>query len=242
MREKKPENFLVVGVALPIAIVIVSTALARGDAVSAGVGFGLADLIWLSLAFKYPGGKRLFSVCCFLLLTAALLWLRPSGLPSNQANVSRSVSSAPVPSPRPFVPQARPRPDDGALVPALNDRNVLHYAKAVIAYGFLGGLALFFLWRGVREFRNEGEWTAFFPVLIVAVILGGGWSWVHYFAGHGAFLIWPIVVAVAVLALALLRAVVVDRQNRERAEELREMPPPPDTGGGPAKKSDFKDW
>ena len=240
MRERKPENFFVVGVALPAALLVVAAA-AR-DAVSSGVCFWMADLIWLSLAFKYRGGKRLFSLCCFLLLTAALVWLHPSGSAPHAAGVTgRSVSRPAVPAARSV---ARPvsLPDDGALVPALNDRNVLHYAKAVIAYGFLGGLALFLLWRGIREFRNEGEWTAFFPVLIVAVILGGGWSWVHYFTGHGAFLIWPIVVAVAVLALALLRAVVVDRQNRERAEELREMPPPPDTGGGPATRSDFEDW
>ena len=140
---------------------------------------------------------------------------------------TRRVSSAPVSSSR-----------DGGI---FSDQNILHHSAGVIIYGSLAVLVVYLLWRAINEFRDCGEWTAFFPLLTLAVLIGGAWSWFRYFGDHGGFLIWPIVVSLVVIALVLVRALVLDRQQKERAEKMRQFPAPPDLGG-PAKKSDFKDW
>src|ERR1022692_3543939 len=164
----------------------------------------------------------------------------PSSSPARQQTPARTFADTPHP-PRPHTrvssaPVSSSR--DGGI---FSDQNILHHSAGVIIYGSLAVLVVYLLWRAINEFRDCGEWTAFFPLLTLAVLIGGAWSWFRYFGDHGAFLIWPIVVSLVVIALVLVRALVVDRQRRESAEGLREFPAPPGSGG-PASKKDFKDW
>lgn len=130
----------------------------------------------------------------------------------------------------------------GDVMGIFNDRNILAYSNEVLIYGSLLCLAAFMLWRGITEYRDNGERTAFIPLIALGVIVGGLWLWVGYFGDHGAFLAWPIFLVVVLAVLLIPRLLAVERQRRERAEELQQMPPPPDTGGGPAKQSDFEKW
>ena len=123
---------------------------------------------------------------------------------------------------------------DHALAKFLNDFPSLRlFAICVFVY---------LLWQGAKEFRARGGVTAFFPALIWAVFALGIREWFTYYADNGAFVAWPVAVLVVLLVLGFSRYAVVENARRKDAEELRELPPPHDTGGGPAKKSDFKDW
>jgi len=115
------------------------------------------------------------------------------------------------------------------------------FIKGLFAYGIIGFLLLYPLIHGVINYRDYGDVTAFFPVLMVLVLFGGIWAWFGYFGDHGGLLLWPLVVAFVVAALGIVRAVIVDRQNRERADELKQFPAPPKTGG-PSSPNDFEDW
>src|ERR1017187_7986234 len=101
---------------------------------------------------------------------------------------------------------------------------------------------LYLLWQGVKEFRTRGGVTAFFPALMLAVLVIGVHEWFTYYANNGAFFAWPLGVLVVLLVLGFSRFAVIQNARRKDAEELRELPPPYDTGGGPADKRDFKDW
>jgi hypothetical protein len=76
---------------------------------------------------------------------------------------------------------------------------------------------------------------------MVVVLYGGFWSWAGYFGDHGAFFIWPVIVAAALLGLWLLLLIVEDRLQKEFAEEMIKLPDPPSTSGA-ANPDDFKDW
>lgn len=121
----------------------------------------------------------------------------------------------------------------------INDEITL--IKSLLAYGILAGILLYPLIRGVMLYRDEGSLTSFIPFLCMVVVCGGIWAWFGHFATHGGFFLWPIFVALVVLILVIIRATYQERQAREHAEELKEFPEPPNTGG-PASKSDFKDW
>jgi hypothetical protein len=118
--------------------------------------------------------------------------------------------------PRPHTIRPIPKPvsQDGGI---FRDRNVLDHGGEVLGFVGLAGLAAFLFWSGFTEFRDRGEWTAFIPLVALAVIVGGLVSWFGYFIDHGLFLIFPIVVSLVVIALVMVRALVLDRQRREEA-------------------------
>ena len=92
----------------------------------------------------------------------------------------------------------------------------------VIGYGGLACLAAYLLWRGVTEYRDWGEWTAFIPILTLAVFVGGLLSW-FVFVDRGMMLIWPITVSLVIIALVMVRAAARDRQRREEAEAMKQF-------------------
>lgn len=117
----------------------------------------------------------------------------------------------------------------------------LRAVKAVFTYTGLAFVLVFPLIRGGLEYQETGSLLAFFPFLAVVAIFGGVWAWFGHFATHGGFLLWPILIGLVVLVLQLARAFDLDRKAREHAEEMKEFPEPPKTGG-PAERKDFKDW
>ena len=181
------------------------------------VGWYLVDLNWLWLAYKYKArNQRIFCLVCFALLTAFLVWVAPycRGCIGYRGSLSQ---------------------------PDFTDTNL----ASLNLGGWLPVLvpgAVFFLWKNVREYRDTGELNAFTQTAFWLVLFGGAWLWVGYFGDHGAFISWPVGVVRRAAGAARCAGVGSGPSTREQADNLREMPPPPDTGGGPAKKSDFEDW
>ena len=151
----------------------------------------------------------------------------------------RTLPAPPRPRPRQHFSRPFPKPaaSNGGI---FSDRNVIDHGVSVVASVSLACFAAFLLWQGITEYRDCGEWTAFVPIVMLAVIIGGLLSWMD-FVRRDMMLIWPIVVSLVVLALWVVRQGVLDRQKRADAAEKRRFPAPPKTGG-PAKKSDFKKW
>ena len=210
--EDKEPSFVLLAVVIPFAAIILFAVLRPGP-----VGWYLIDLNWLWLAYKFKSrNQRIFCLVCFALLTAFLVWVAPycRGCIGYRGSLSQ---------------------------PDFTDTNLasLHLGGwlPVIIPG-----AVFFLWRNGKEYRDTGEFNAFTQTALWVVFFGGAWLWVGYFGEHGALVSWPVGVGVLLAVLFFSRVAALNRQRREQADNLREMPPPPDTGGGPAKKSDFEDW
>src|ERR1017187_7724549 len=92
----------------------------------------------------------------------------PSSSPARQQTPARTLPDTPHP-PRPHTrvssaPVSSSR--DGGI---FSDQNILHHSAGVIIYGSLAVLVFYLLWHAINEFRDCSEWTAFFPLLTLAV-------------------------------------------------------------------------
>ena len=132
---------------------------------------------------------------------------------------------------------------DAAQAGAFTEKEQLHLLGQLVIYGPCATIVLWLLVVAVREFRDTGDWTAWIPLLALLVLVGGVWSWFGYFMDHGAFYVWPVIVATVLMVLILVRFLALDRRRKAYGDELRkDFPDPPNKDAGPADVRDFKDW
>lgn len=103
----------------------------------------------------------------------------------------------------------------------------------VFIVAFLPVLAFF---GSLPTFRNSCEWAAqgvgfrnwfaFWRLADALILEGGFWAWFSYFGDHGAFITWPIIVAVLLLAIWIAGASVEDRLSKLYAETIANRPLP----------------
>jgi hypothetical protein len=174
---------------------------------------------------------------CFLLLIAAAVWLHQR----DNADLTQQPAAAKAFRNPAYNPSSLPPYYQRGNAAVKDRKRALGYFTAAFLWVAVG-LGAWIVFQAVREFRQQGNWSAFIVPLVGVVVYLGFHFWTSYFADHGAFLTWPFVVAAVVVVLFVVRAFDLHIQNQKRIEDLKTMPPPPDTGGGPASKSDFKDW
>src|ERR1022692_2699318 len=126
----------------------------------------------------------------------------PSSSPARQQTPARTFADTPHP-PRPHTrvssaPVSSSR--DGGI---FSDQNILHHSAGVIIYGYLAVLVVYLLWRAINEILDCGEWTALFPLLTLAVLIVGAWSWFLYFGVLSDLSISEIFTFFVVIALLL---------------------------------------
>ena len=102
----------------------------------------------------------------------------------------------------------------------------LHLLGQLIIYGCVLLLPVVVLFNVVREFRASRDWKAWLQFAAVVVLFGGGWAWTGYFGNHGAFIIWPVIVAVVFFALLIAHGLAAEKRQKEYAEWLRQAAPP----------------
>jgi len=115
---------------------------------------------------------------------------------------------------------------DAAVSGHFTERQQLHVLGQVIIYGCASLPALAVLFNVVREYRASRDWKAWLQFAAILALYGGGWAWTGYFGNHGAFIIWPVIVGVVVVALLLAHGLAAEKRQKEYAAWLRESTPP----------------
>ncbi len=130
---------------------------------------------------------------------------------------------------------------DAAVSGHFTERQQLHLLGQLITYGCVLLLPVVVLFNVVREYRASGDWKAWLQFAAVLVLFGGGWAWTGYFGDHGAFILWPVIVAVVFFALLVAHGLAADKRRKEYNEEMTKLPDMVNHSGA-ADPDDFEDW